>query len=169
MAKANAKRAQRQPTHSRAMKNGIYRKASPIEALMVRQSMQADVVNLGLHCMMTDHSSEQPEMLASLSYLIGIGAEIARAIPVAGDNRPGLHQALATVVDMAVDGHRWDSSWGAQLSLAADISIDLFCSYRNLARRFEPGARLLSQHVMAGTVSADVIKPLELPAEYSEA
>ncbi|QMV74992.1 hypothetical protein HS961_20305 [Comamonas piscis] len=160
---------QRLPTHSRSTKNGIYRKASPIEALMVRQSMQADVVNLGLHCMMTDHQTAQPELLARLAYLLGMGAEIARAIPVAGNNRPGLHQALATVVGMAVDGHRWDASWGAQLSLAADISIDLFCSYSNLARRFEPGARLLSHDVMAGTVRADVIKPLEFSAESMEA
>lgn len=165
MAKATTKRSQRQPTHSRAMKNGIYRKASPIEALMVRKNMQADVVNLGLHCMLTDHGSEQPDMLASLAYLIGIGAEIARAIPVAGNNRPGLHQALAAVVDMSVDGHRWDSSWGAQLSHAVEISIDLFCNYRNLGRRFEPGARLLSHEVKAGTVGTDAIKPLELPSE----
>lgn len=154
---------QKTPTHSRAMKRGLYRKAAPMMALMVRKNMQPDVVNLGLHCLMTDHQTAQPELLARLAYLLGMGAEIARAIPVAGENRPGLHQALATVVGMAVDGHRWDASWGAQLSHAVDISIDLFCSYCNLARRFEPGARLLSRHVMAGTVSADVIGPVEFP------
>lgn len=151
------------PTHSRAMKRGLYRKAAPMMALMVRKRMQSDVVDLGVHCLMTDHHTAQPELLARLAYLLGMGAEIARAIPVAGDNRPGLHQALATVVAMAVDGHRWDASWGAQLSLAVDISIDLFCNYRNLASQFEPGARLLSQHVMAGTVSADVIRSVEFP------
>jgi hypothetical protein len=154
--------------HSRAMKRGLYRKAAPMMALMVRKNMQPDVVNLGLHCLMTDHQTAQPELLARLAYLLGMGAEIARAIPVAGDNRPGLHQALATVVDMAVDGHRWDSSWGAQLSHAVDISIDLFCSYRNLASQFEPGARLLSHDVMAGTVRADVIKPLQLPESIEQ-
>lgn len=157
------------PTHSRAMKNGLYRKAAPVEALMVRQNMQADVVNLGLHSMMADHHSTQPDLLASLAYLIGMGAEIARAIPVAGSNRPGLHQALAAVVQMAVDDHRWDAGWGKQLSLAVDISIDLFCNYRNLARQFEPGARLLSEEVKAGTVRADAIKPLPAqPADEAE-
>jgi len=151
------------PIHSRAMRRGLYRKAAPMMALMVRKSMEAEYTSVGLHCVQADHQSSQTELLARLAYLLGMGAEIARAIPVAGDNRPGLHQALATVVDMAVDGHRWDSSWGAQLSLAADISIDLFCSYRNLARRFEPGARLLSRHVMAGSVSTDVIRPVEFP------
>ncbi len=157
------------PTHSRAMKRGLYRKAAPMMALMVRKRMQSDVVELGVHCLMTDHHTAQPELLARLAYLIGMGAEIARAIPVAGNNRPGLHQALAAVVKMAVDGHRWDASWGAQLSHAVEISIDLFCSYRNLASQFEPGARLLSRDVMAGTVRADVIKPLELPVESVEA
>lgn len=52
---------------------------------------------------------------------------------------------------MAVDGHRWDASWGAQLSHAVEISIDLICSYRYLASQFEPGARLLSRDVMVGT------------------
>lgn len=156
------------PIHSRAMKRGLYRKAAPMMALMVRKNMQPDVVNLGLHCLMTDHQTAQPELLARLAYLLGMGAEIARAIPVSGENRPGLHQALATVVDMAVDGHRWDSSWGAQLSHAVDISIDLFCSYRNLASQFEPGARLLSHDVMVGMVRADVIKPLQLPESIEQ-
>ncbi|MCD2166853.1 hypothetical protein [Comamonas koreensis] len=149
--------------HSRAMKSGLYRKAAPMMALMVRKNMEAEYTSVGLHCVQADHQSNQTELLARLAYLLGIGAEIARAIPVAGDNRPGLHQALATVVGMAVDGHRWDSSWGAQLSHAVDISIDLFCSYRNLASQFEPGARMLADDVIAGKVRADVIRPLEFP------
>ena len=151
------------PLHSKALKRGIYRKATPVEVVMVRKNMQPDLLELGLHCVMTDHGSQQAEMLASLAYLLGIGAEIARAIPVAGKNRPGLHQALAAVVDMAVDGHRWDASWGAQLSHAVEISIDLFCSYRMLGNHFEPGARQLSQSVKAGTVKADAIAPLNFP------
>lgn len=156
------------PNHSRAMKRGLYRKAAPMMALMVRKNMEAEYTSVGLHCVQADHLSTQTELLARLAYLIGMGAEIARAIPVAGSNRPGLHQALATVVGMAVDGHRWDASWGAQLSHAVDISIDLFCSYRNLASQFEPGARLLSHDVMAGTVRADVIKPLQLPESIEQ-
>lgn len=46
---------------------------------------------------------------------------------------------------------------------AAYNSIDLFCSYRNLAKQFEPGASLMSQHLMAGSVSADVIRTLQRP------
>lgn len=79
------------PTHGRAMKRGLYRKAAPVMALMMRKRLQSDVVALGVHCLMTDHQTAQPELLARLAYLIGIGAEIARATPVAGNNRPGLH------------------------------------------------------------------------------
>ncbi|MFG5777686.1 hypothetical protein ACFIQF_11490 [Comamonas sp. J-3] len=131
---------------------------------MRRARMDSDVVQLGLFCMLADHGAEEPELLASLAYLIGMGAEIARAIPVAGQNRPGLHQALIAVVDMTMDGHRWDSSWAAQLGTAAEISIDLFCSYNQLGRHFEPGARQLSQEVKAGTVKADAIAPLNFPS-----
>lgn len=150
--------------HSKALKKGIYRKASPMEALMARHSMASALLDLGLHCVLADHGSQQREMLTSLAYLIGVGAEVAIAVPVAGQNRPALHQALQAVVAMACDGHRWDAGWGAQLSLATEISIDLFCTYRQLALRFEPGARELSQAVMNGTVRLDAIAPLHLPA-----
>ncbi|MNV59439.1 hypothetical protein D3C71_1518630 [compost metagenome] len=150
--------------HSRALKRGIFRKASPIEKLMAMKNLNVDLLELGLHCMFADHGSEQAELLGSLAYLIGMGAEVARVIPVAGKNRPGLHQALIAVVGMAVDGHRWDKDWAAQLGTAVAISIDLFCSYRQLGRHFEPGARKLSQEVFAGTVRADAIEPLNFPS-----
>ena len=154
--------------HSNALKRGIYRKASPIEALMARKTMDSDLLDLGLACMLADHESDQREMLATLAYLIGMGAQVARCIPVAGKNRPALHQALQAVVAMASDGHRWDASWGPQLHLATDISIDLFCGYKNLAARFEPGARQLSHDVKGGTVRADAVAPLQRPEMSAE-
>lgn len=151
------------PLHSKAMRNGLYRKAHPIEAMMIRKKMGDELLGLSIACLMADDGSEQVETLARLSYLIGMGAEVARVIPVAGKNRPGLHQALQAVVDMACDGHRWDKAWAAQLSSATEISIDLFCSYKALALHFEPGARELSQAVLAGTVKANAIEPLNYP------
>ena len=152
------------PLHSKAMRNGLYRKAHPIAAAMARKAMASDLLEVGLGCHLADHGSEQPEMLGTLAYLIGMGAEVAGTIPVDGRNRPALHQALQAVVDMACDGRRWDASWAAQLHLAADISIDLFCSYKNLASRCEPSARQLSEEVKAGTVRRDVLKPLLIGA-----
>lgn len=40
--------------------------------------------------------------------------------------------------------------------------------YRNLASQFEPGVWTPANGVIAGTVQADVTKPLECPTEYLE-
>ena len=151
------------PLHSKAMRKGLYRKAHPIEAMMSRKALSREMLDLGLGCMLADDGSEQAEMLGTLAYLIGQGAEVAGTIPVAGQDRPGLHQALQAVIDMACDGHRWDKAWAAQLCRATEISIDLFCSYKHLAQRCEPAVRHLSEEVKAGTVRRDVLKPINYP------
>ena len=150
--------------HSKALKKGIYRKASPMEVLMARQTMSANLAKHGQECLSAAHGSEQRELIASLAYLLGISAEVARSIPVAGHNRPGLHQALEVLVEMACEGCRWNADWAAQLATAAEVSVDLFCDYRQLANRSEPAARALAQDIRKGTVRQDAIAPLDLPA-----
>ena len=67
-------------------------------------------------------------------------AEVAAVVPVAGDNRAGLHQALAEVVRMACDGARWDASWAAQLSLALEVSAEVMLQDAVHATAVAPGA-----------------------------
>ena len=98
--------------------------------------------------------------------MIGIGAEVAAAVPVQGDNRAGLHQSLAEVLRMACDGGRWDESWAAQLHVALELSAELMMDNTHHAALVLPGARELAADVKAGRIRPDAIVPFEMPEHY---
>ena len=121
---------------------------------------------LGECCLQAPHESEQRELLASLAFMIGVGAEVAAVIPVLGDNRAGLHQALEEVVRMACDGCKWSAPWAAQLHLALEISAEVMMDDTILAMRVIPGAKDLAEDIMAGRIRPDAIAPLVMPEHY---
>ena len=124
--------------------------------------MQATVRGLALACMYADHGCEQRELLANVAFIVGVGAEVAAVVQVTGDNRAGLHQALAEVVRMACDGARWDAGWAAQLSLALEVSAEVMLQDAVRATAVAPGAQELAADVRAGRVRMDAVAPLEL-------
>ena len=139
--------------------------ASPVARAIARRevlAMQATVRSLALECMYAEHGSEQRELLANVAFIVGVGAEVAAVVPVAGDNRVGLHQALAEVVRMACDGARWDASWAAQLSLALEVSAEVMLQDAVRATAVAPGASKLAADVRAGRVRLDAVAPLDV-------
>ena len=139
--------------------------ASPVAQAIARRevlAMQATVRGLALECMYAEHGSEQRELLASVAFIVGIGAEVAAVVPVEGDNRAGLHQALAEVVRMACDAARWDAGWAAQLSVALEVSAEVMMDDAARAMAVAPGARGLAADVRAGRVRMDAVAPLDV-------
>lgn len=139
--------------------------ASPVARAIARRevlAMQATVRGLALACMYAEHGSEQRELLANVAFIVGVGAEVAAVVPVAGDNREGLHQALAEVVRMACDGARWDADWAAQLSLALEVSAEVMLQDPVHATAVAPGAQGLAADVRAGRVRMDAVAPLDV-------
>ena len=143
--------------------------ASPVARAIAKRELQAlhaQMAAVGDRCLQVAHESEQRELLASLAFMIGVGAEVAAVIPVLGDNRAGLHQALEEVVRMACDGCKWSAPWAAQLHLALEISAEVMMDDTILAMRVIPGAKDLAEDIMAGRIRPDAIAPLVMPEHY---
>ena len=143
------------------------RKADPLQSPVGRavalQALRQDMLSIGIKCFMAPHGSEQRELLAQLAFMLGIGAEVAAAVPVLGNNREGLHQSLAEVVRMACDGCRWDDAWAAQLQLALEVSAELMLEHPRQAMLVIPGAKGLAKDIEAGRIRPDAIAPLIWP------
>lgn len=143
--------------------------ASPVARAIAKRELQAlhaQMAAVGDRCLQVAHESEQRELLASLAFMIGVGAEVAAVIPVLGDNRAGLHQALEEVVRMACDGCKWSAPWAAQLHLALEISAEVMMDDTILAMRVIPGAKDLAEDIMTGRIRPDAIAPLVMPEHY---
>lgn len=144
---------------------------SPVARAIARrelEALQAHMATLAATCLQVPHESEQRDLLAGLAFMIGIGAEVAQVVPVLGDNRPGLHQALQEVVRMACDGCRWCAPWAAQLHLAMEVSAEVMLDDPIWAMKVIPGARRLAADIMAGHVRPEDVAPLELPAHLTD-
>ena len=142
---------------------------SPVARAIAKRELQAlhaQMAAIGDRCLKVAHESEQRELLASLAFMIGVGAEVAAVVPVLGDNRAGLHQALEEVVRMACDGCRWSAHWAAHLHLAMEVSAEVMMDDTVLAMRVIPGARALAADITAGRIKPDAIAPMELPEHY---
>lgn len=143
--------------------------SSPVARAIAKRELQAlhaQMAAIGDRCLQVAHESEQRELLASLAFMIGVGAEVAAVVPVLGDNRAGLHQALEEVVRMACDGCRWRGPWAAQLHLAMEVSAEVMMDDTVLAMRVIPGARALAADISTGRIKPDAIAPLEMPEHY---
>lgn len=143
--------------------------ASPVARAIAKRellALHAQMAAIGDRCLQVAHESEQRELLASLAFMIGVGAEVAAVVPVLGDNRAGLHQALEEVVRMACDGCRWSGPWAAHLHLAMEVSAEVMMDDKVLAMRVIPGARALANDITTGRIRPDAIAPLELPEHY---
>ena len=139
---------------------------SPVGRAIAMREVHLEMTSIGLRCMLVDDATEQRGLLSSLAFMLGIGAEVAAVVDVDCDNRAGLHQALAEVVDMACHGCLWRASWGAQFQTALEISGDLMLANSKLALMLLPGARELADDVAAGRIRPDAIEPLVLPDAY---
>lgn len=143
--------------------------ASPVARAIAKRELQAlhaQMAAIGELCLQVAHESEQRELLASLAFMIGVGAEVAAVVPVLGENRAGLHQALGEVVRMACDGCRWSAPWAAHLHLAVEVSAEVMMDDTVLAMRVIPGARALAADITTGRIKPDAIAPLEMPENY---
>jgi hypothetical protein len=134
---------------------------TPVGRALALRALRQDMLDIGLACLAVEHASEQRALLSRLAFMIGIGAELAAAFPVQGDNRAGMHQALAEVVRMACDGCTWDAAWAAQMQLALEIAGELMLEHSHHALRMLPSARALADDIAAGRVRADAVAPLE--------
>lgn len=142
---------------------------SPVARAIARrelQVLQAHMTGVADQCLQAPHGSEQRDLIAGLALMIGIGAEVALHVPVLGDNRAGLHQALQEVVRMACDGCCWSAPWAAQLHLAMEVSAEVMMDDTIMAMRVLPGARGLAADILAGRVRPEDVAPLEMPIHY---
>ena len=158
----NATQKQWRAKEERALRSPVARAIAKREI----QELHRQVQEVALVCLAVEHGTEQRELLASLAFMIGIGAEVAAVASVQGDNRAGLHQSLAEVLRMACDGGRWDESWAAQLHIALEVSAELMMDNTHHAALVLPGARELAADVRAGRIRPDAIVPFEMPEHY---
>ncbi|WP_029524839.1 hypothetical protein [Polaromonas glacialis] len=96
-------------------------------------------------------------LLSHLTLVLGVGAEVALALAKHHPESKRLHAALRTVVQMSVDGGRWNSTQAKILHEAAQLATEVFLTQPAHGARTFPGVFELAMKVRHGTARmADV-------------
>ena len=99
-------------------------------------------------------------LLSHLALVLGVGAEVALALAKHHPESKRLHAAVRTVVQMSVDGGRWNSTQAKILHEAAQLATEAFLAQPPLGARAFPGVFELAEKVKNGTARmSDVAGP----------
>lgn len=118
-------------------------------------------MQLQLHLM--EDGGDASEVLPQAAWLLGLGCEIALA-----HQQPDvrvLHGALRSVVQMAVQGMRWQAALALAVDQALQRSQQLFEQHPQTAFRMQDGARWLADRIQRGTVQMSDVAGAEIYAE----
>lgn len=140
------------------------RASNPVAGAVARQHMAAQMRNLGIAIYLTPDGECNPDMLARLAWLIGLGAEVSVKLDHQSRETKRLHAALRTVLQMAVDGARWDAGQAGVIERAANQAQEISLANAALALKLAPAADVLASRIRQGTATMDDVAGAELYA-----
>lgn len=132
------------------------------------QRMRAASVDIGITALTRTDGEPAHELLASLAWCIGLGAEIAvHVMPASADARR-LHAALRTVVAASVAGGGWPAAQAVVLLQAMERAHELLIAHPRVGQAMTPGADYLAERVRTGAARMDDVAGAELYAQQDE-
>lgn len=141
--------------------------ASPVgRAVIAKEELDSvaelmtSVTGISTRVYFTVHGECDRLLLSHLVLVLGVGAEVALALAKHHPESKRLHAAVRTVVQMSVDGGRWNSTQAKILHEAAQLATEAFLAQPTLGARAFPGVFELAAKVKNGTARmSDVAGP----------
>jgi hypothetical protein len=132
----------------------------PIGAAIAIARIRSTLRTLQLHLHLIEDGADAREVLPDTAWLLGIGCEVALA-----HQQPDLrvlHGALRSVLQMAVQGQRWNAALALAVDHALQRSQELFEQHLHTACSVQEGARWLADRIQRGTVQMTDVAGAEL-------
>jgi hypothetical protein len=124
--------------------------------------MRGQLTRIAVNVYLTEEAELAPVLLCELAFLLGIGAEIGiNRAPQAAETRR-MHAALRTVLQMSVNGRRWQASQAKVLHEASVLAVAAFEACPALGISMMPGACELAEDVRRGTARMDSVAGPEI-------
>lgn len=113
----------------------------------LESKMDSGLTKIGIENLMADHGADDPEMLAHLAWVIGVGAEVAAAEEPGSVLARRLHGALRSIITMSVN-RAWDASQAAIMTEMAEESKRLLVTHPKRAASIAAGADHLAALIL---------------------
>ncbi len=155
---AHALPARWNPAHASPVGRAVIAK----EELDCVAELMTSVTSISTRVYFTEDGECDRLLLSHLTLVLGVGAEVALALAKQHPESKRLHAAVRTVVQMSMDGGRWNSSQAKILHEAAQLATDAFLAQPPLGKRAFPGVFELAEKVRNGTARMSDVAGAEI-------
>ncbi|MDH0866478.1 hypothetical protein [Mitsuaria sp. GD03876] len=139
---------------------------------VARNTMRSHARSVGIVIFLTQDGDHAKGLLSHLTWIIGMGAEIALQVVEGSVTARRQHTVLRNLVQLAIADCRWRADLAEPIWAAVEEARDLMMAHPNAAVVAVAGADFLSARVRSGTVRMDdvagaeiyQVTPLELAA-----
>lgn len=140
------------------MRHNLMAAASPVGRAVAKANaaktlaeFDAYVRKINLLVYLTDDGAPCADLLARLALALGVGAELGIQLEPNNPDSRRMHAALRAVVQMSVNGGKWQASQAKVLHEAAELAKTAFITYPHASAGLLKSAGDLSRRIRAGT------------------
>ena len=142
-----------------------HRGYNPVGAAIAIKTQEEHILNLRTMCALNVEGDIYIEQLASMAYVLALGAEVAVHLDKQSNQARRLHGALRSVLQMVQEGGKWREPFAYPISEALQAASQLCKQQPVLGLRFNPGAIELSEAIKAGRADLSAIAGAEIYQE----
>lgn len=135
---------------------------NPVAKAVAKQGMRKHLSDIAIRAYMTEDGQSDRELLSMLAFVIGLGAEVALALPEKLDTAKQMHAALRDLVSMSVDGGRWRANQATRLHDLALQACALAIDYVDIAMPRYGGAVYLADRIKIGVAAMSDVAGAEI-------
>ena len=140
---------------------------NPIRAAYAIKAQDDNILNMRVMCALNVEGDVYFEQLASMAYVLALGAEIAVHLDKQSTQARSLHGALRTVLQMVQEGGRWREPFALPISDALLQAQQLCKQHPAMGLQFNPGAIELSDAIRTGRADLSAIAGAEIYQEQN--
>lgn len=138
---------------------------NPVHAAVAIKALHEEILNLRVMCSLNVDGDVYLNQLASMAYVLGLGAEVAVHLDKQSPLARSMHGALRSVLQMVQEGGRWREPFAFPISEALLQAQQLCIEWPALALSFNPGAIELSNAIRNNRADLSAIAGAEIYQE----
>lgn len=138
---------------------------NPVRAAVAIKALHEEILNLRVMCSLNVDGDVYLNQLASMAYVLSLGAEVAVHLDKQSPLARSMHGALRSVLQMVQGGGRWREPFAFPISEALLQAQQLCIEWPTLALSFNPGAIELSNDIRNNRADLSAIAGAEIYQE----
>lgn len=162
LARQKAQASRGYTEYVRALASPVGQTVAKGKTALMREKFEALMRTTAIRIYTADDGQPAQDLLATLGFTLGVGANIGLNIDAESPNARRMHAALRTVVQLSVDGGYWRHSQATILHEAIELAKEAFIAYPFDGADVFDAAEYLCSRIAQGTARMSDVAGAEI-------